>query len=254
MLGRKGKVLACLQQRAHHICHICRVHRHAAQALRPTRYDFRNMLQTSSPERHNCLIVDSYLRRAGGSVAYTEGTSAVAVQQGPSSKPKTLTLDDEKSARVWADVLSTVTRKVGAGDSAKAPDASADGPLYADDCCELYANRLVVKWYFFPAGSKTVPLRSVPSTRCFFLSQLTFQWFSSIRSASTIPRSELSIANHKGWGMGPDFTVWWACGMDLAAILSDKLRVVVDQGAWPHVGFSCRDRPSFIKALTPLLE
>jgi hypothetical protein len=54
--------------------------------------------------------------------------------------------------------------------------------------------------------------------------------------------------------MGPDFAVWWACGMDLHKILSDKLRIVVDGGQWPHIRFSCRDRVSFIMALAPLLE
>jgi hypothetical protein len=75
---------------------------------------------------------------------------------------------------------------------------------------------------------------------------------SCIRSVVTKNAIDLGGLNHKGWGMGADLEVWWACADNILSF-SPKNRVVIDRAEWPSVGFSCLDRPAFFRALNQLL-
>jgi hypothetical protein len=85
--------------------------------------------------------------------------------QGDPAKKRTseLTVDDEASAKLWGEILANAASKSGVVEHKNADRGAA---LYTDDCCELYADCLIVKWYFFPGGAKTVPIRYVRHSSC----------------------------------------------------------------------------------------
>eukprot|EP00040_Diaphanoeca_grandis_P004905 m.30528 g.30528 ORF g.30528 m.30528 type:complete len:261 (-) comp16301_c0_seq1:477-1259(-) len=118
---------------------------------------------------------------------------------------------------------------------AKSAQAPPSKPLYEDDCVTLFQDRVEVKWYTFPiATRKTIYVRDIKEVY--------------------VP--EIGILNHKSWGMGMDFSVWWACATTIAAGLrpgDSEPRVVIDHASWPAVGFSTRDRTTFMELLKQLV-
>ena len=107
--------------------------------------------------------------------------------------------------------------------------AQKDRELYRDAYVVLYGDRMVVKWYYFPCGSKTLPLSALRA----------------VGSAGGLN----PLWNHKLWGMAADFAVWWAKGT-----IGGKKRMVADSGVWPKVGFCCDDPAELLRQLDALLQ
>lgn len=135
---------------------------------------------------------------------------------------------EASQAKAWVAKLSAI--------AARAPfqvGTEPCSPRYADKYCAVYDDRLEIFGCGFPAfTTKKVPVNRV---------------------IAAYSPSNVGWSNSKAWGMGADFAVWWACDMGRKLFRFDD-QVVVDDGTWPMLGFTVKNKPAMIAALRAVVD
>uniref|UniRef100_A0A914Z383 Uncharacterized protein n=1 Tax=Panagrolaimus superbus TaxID=310955 RepID=A0A914Z383_9BILA len=105
--------------------------------------------------------------------------------------------------------------------------------LYSDKFVELYAEKLVIKTYYFPIGTnKHISIKDI---RCIYYK-----------------KQEDTILCTKGWGMA--ITVWWGCDMkrQFPSTKTNFYNVALDTGTFIKQGFSVVDIHKFLRVIRSL--
>ena len=97
--------------------------------------------------------------------------------------------------------------------------ADDDDPvLFKNDYITCYSDRLVIPYYYFPYGSKTVK-------------------YKNIRSVELLDAKDLSFFQTKTWGMALS-SIWWP--LDIRRQWR-KHYLVIDANQWPKIGITMND-------------
>lgn len=98
--------------------------------------------------------------------------------------------------------------------------AKADGDpiLFKNDYITCYSDHLVIPFYYFPYGSKTIE-------------------YKNIRSVELLDANDLSFFKTKTWGMALS-PIWWP--LDIRRQWR-KHYLIIDANQWPKIGVTMDD-------------
>ena len=94
----------------------------------------------------------------------------------------------------------------------------SDTILFSNDFVKCYSDRIVIRLYYFPFGSKTVH-------------------YNKIQSCELLEMSDLGFGSSKLWGMSLS-PIWWHCDFSR---MSRRYYILLDAGHWPKIGLTMND-------------
>ena len=100
----------------------------------------------------------------------------------------------------------------------KITNANSDTILFSNSTVTCYSDRLVIHYYYFPIGHKTIK-------------------YNQIQSCALLEMRDLSFLKTKLWGMGLS-SIWWH-----ADFYRDSRRycLLLDANQWPQIGLTMDD-------------
>jgi hypothetical protein len=107
--------------------------------------------------------------------------------------------------------------------SSKKNVADSDPVLIKNSHVTCYNDRIVIHWYYFPFGDKTIKYRN-------------------IRSCELLTKDLLNFFETKTWGMAFS-SVWWHLDIHRH---SRKYFIILDTGKWPKIGLTMKDNDTLI--------
>jgi len=102
-------------------------------------------------------------------------------------------------------------------------------PLYSDSLVEIRSDSITFRGYYFPAGSKTLPLVDVDKVIYW-----EPRWWSG---------------KYRYWGSG-DFRTW--CPKDFSRHTRDRMFLLLKRGRWTRIAFTVEDPERVIWVLREL--
>ena len=90
--------------------------------------------------------------------------------------------------------------------------------LFKNDFITCYDDRLVIRFYYFPYGDKTIE-------------------YKNIRSCRLLNEDDLNFFQMKSWGMAFS-SIWWP--LDLHRSWR-KYFIIIDVNQWPKIGLTMND-------------
>jgi hypothetical protein len=100
----------------------------------------------------------------------------------------------------------------------KSTTVDSDTVLFSNDFVKCYLDRLVIRLYYFPFGSKTVH-------------------YGKIQSCELMDMRDLGFGKSKLWGMALT-PIWWHCDFSRN---SRRYYILLDTGHWPKIGLTMDD-------------